>query len=305
MNASLTVTHLARRHGAVQAAADIGFAVDAGEIVGLLGPNGAGKTTVIESIAGLIEPDEGVITICGIDARARPGAARQKLGVVLQSTGLQDKITPREAITLFARLHGTAADPAPLLARFGLDEKADAAFATLSGGQRQRLALALAFVGAPQLVLLDEPTTGLDPHIRREVHDHVRAMRDEGRAILVTTHDMAEAEQLCDRILILDRGRIVAEGTPAALIAEPSAAIRVWLQASAAPACGWPAALPHIHDLAGEGAELRFTTGDLNRALAGIIALLDGEGLAIAAMRAGRATLEDVLVQLTGRDPRG
>jgi ABC-2 type transport system ATP-binding protein len=216
----IAVHGLTHRYGGVQAVDGISFEIAAGEVFGLLGPNGAGKTTTLESILGLIVPDEGRIEICGIDARADLRAARDKTGAVLQATGLQDKITPREALSLFAAFYPAPLETDGLLTRFGLVEKADAAFDTLSGGQKQRLALALAFVGNPQVLVLDEPTTGLDPQMRREVQDHIRAMKDSGRAILLATHDMEEAARLCDRVAIIARGTIVATGAPRALMAE-------------------------------------------------------------------------------------
>jgi ABC-2 type transport system ATP-binding protein len=222
MTKAIAVQGLSRRHGAVQAADGISFEVAAGEIFGLLGPNGAGKTTTLECILGLIRPDQGRIEICGIDARERQ--AREKVGAVLQATGLQDKITPREALDLFASFYATPLKSDALLGRFGLVEKADAAFESLSGGQKQRLALALAFVGNPQALVLDEPTAGLDPQIRREVQGHIRVLKDNGRAVLLSTHDMDEAEQLCDRIAVIAGGKIVACGTPRDLIAGSGAA---------------------------------------------------------------------------------
>jgi len=219
----IAVEKLSRRHGAVQAIKDVSFDVAAGEIFGLLGPNGAGKTTTLESILGLTQPDNGRIEICGIDARVRQ--AREKIGAVLQATGLQDKITPREALNLFAAFYPAAIASTALLERFGLTQKADAAYETLSGGQKQRLALALAFVGDPQVLVLDEPTTGLDPQIRREVQDHIRNLKADGRAVLLSTHDMDEAARLCDRIAVIAQGRIVATGAPGDLIAESGASL--------------------------------------------------------------------------------
>jgi len=215
----IAVHGLSHRYGGLQAVDGISFEIAAGEIFGLLGPNGAGKTTTLECILGLTAPDEGRITIAGVDTRTDPGAARKKTGAVLQATGLQDKITPREALDLFASFHATPLKTDPLLARFGLVAKADAAFETLSGGQKQRLALALAFVGDPQVLLLDEPTAGLDPQMRREVQDHIRTMKDDGRAVLLATHDMEEAERLCDRVAVVAGGKIVATGAPRALMA--------------------------------------------------------------------------------------
>ena len=222
MTAAIAVKGLSRRYGAVQAIDGVSFEVGASEVFGLLGPNGAGKTTTLECILGLTRPDQGRIEICGIDARDAPRQAREKTGAVLQATGLQDKITPREALDLFASFYRAPLASDVLLQRFGLVEKANAVFETLSGGQKQRLVLALAFVGNPQALLLDEPTAGLDPQIRREVQGHIRAMKDDGRAILLSTHDMDEAEQLCDRIAVIARGRIVAVGTPHELMAGAS-----------------------------------------------------------------------------------
>jgi ABC-2 type transport system ATP-binding protein len=217
---AIAVSGLSHRYGAVQAVDGISFEVAAGEIFGLLGPNGAGKTTTLESVLGLVAPDHGRITIAGIDARADLRAARARTGAVLQSAGLQDKITPREALDLFAAFYSAPLATDDLLARFGLTEKATARFEALSGGQKQRLALALAFVGDPQVLVLDEPTTGLDPQMRREVQDHILAMKDSGRAILLATHDMEEAARLCDRVAIIARGRIAATGSPRQLMAD-------------------------------------------------------------------------------------
>jgi len=221
MTSVLAVHGLQRRYGAVTAVDGISFEVGAGEVFGLLGPNGAGKTTTLESILGLVRPDAGRIEIEG---DADPARARAKIGAVLQATGLADKITPREALTVFGAFYSAPLAPQMLLERFGLTEKAHAAFDTLSGGQKQRLALALAFAGNPRLLLLDEPTTGLDPRMRREVQDHIAAIRQERRAVLLATHDMAEAERLCDRIAVIAQGRIVATGAPRELIAASGAA---------------------------------------------------------------------------------
>lgn len=220
MMQGLTVKDLSRRYGVVQAVEDVSFAVAPGEIFGLLGPNGAGKTTIVDCILGLSAPDVGRIQICGIDARAQGLAARAKIGAVLQATGLQDKITPREALTLFAVFYPAPLKTNALLERFGLGDKENAAYETLSGGQKQRLALALAFVGDPQVLVLDEPTTGLDPQMRRDLHGHIRALKQDGRAVLLTTHDMGEAEQLCDRVAVIANGRVLATASPRELTAK-------------------------------------------------------------------------------------
>ncbi len=219
MTKALTVSGLSRRYGAVRAVGEIGFEIAAGEIFGLLGPNGAGKTTAIECVLGLVRPDAGSIHVCGIDALARPQDARAKIGAVLQVTGLPDKITPREALDVFGAFYPNPLKTDALLDRFGLREKEGATYDTLSGGQKQRLALALAFVGDPQLLVLDEPAAGLDVQMRRELHGQIREIRAAGRAVLLATHDMNEAAQLCDRVAVIAGGKIVATGTPMKLIA--------------------------------------------------------------------------------------
>lgn len=223
MRPALAVNGLVRRYGAVKAVDGISFEIAAGEIFGLLGPNGAGKTTTLECILGLVRPRAGRIEVCGIEAASDPAAARARMGAVLQTTGLPDKITPREALTVFGTFYPAPLAPQLLLQRFGLSEKADAAFDTLSGGQKQRLALALAFMSDPALLLLDEPTTGLDPLGRREVQDHIAAIKKDGHAVLLATHDMTEAERLCDRIAVIAEGRVVASGAPRDLIAASGA----------------------------------------------------------------------------------
>jgi len=221
---SVSVRGLARRYGAVEALRGVTFEVGKGEIFGLLGPNGAGKTTALECILGLRRPDSGSVEIEGFDAILHPEEAKQRVGALLQGAALQDKITPRRALGLFASFYREAAGVEALIERFGLGEKSDSAFETLSGGQRQRLFLALAFVNNPGLVVLDEPTAGLDPKSRRELHDSIAGMRDAGRSVLLSTHDLDEAHRLCDRVGILDGGKIVALGRPGDLVAEFAAA---------------------------------------------------------------------------------
>jgi len=293
----VVVRDLSKAYGAVQAVSHVSFHIAGGEIFGLLGPNGAGKTTTVESLIGLTEPDAGQIEVCGVDVRKQAAAAKARIGAALQSTGLQDKITPREAIGLFASLYGRKVKTGELLARFGLEAKANAAFGTLSGGQKQRVALALAFVNDPQVVVLDEPSAGLDPQIRRELHDHIRQMRAEGRAVLLTTHDMDEAEALCDRIAVIAGGRIVAEGAPRDLIARSRSATRVEVQTD--KPLDALLKLKSASDLIADDAGVRFATTDLNAALAELTAELSQRKIAIVSLRAGQSTLEDVILELT------
>ena len=208
MTAAIAVADLTKKYGASTAVEGVSFEVAPGTIFGLLGPNGAGKTTIIECLVGLQKSDGGTVRLGG------------SVGVALQSTALQDRITPREALRLFGAFYPGAVRPDALLDRFALREKADAPFESLSAGQRQRLALALAFVHTPDILILDEPTAGLDPLSRRELHRSIRQWRDEGRTVLLTTHFLEEAHALCDRIAILRGGRLVATGAPDALIAD-------------------------------------------------------------------------------------
>jgi ABC-2 type transport system ATP-binding protein len=300
MPAKVAVRDLSKAYGGISAVSGVSFEIGEGEIFGLLGPNGAGKTTTIETLIGLVEPDSGEVRICGIDATSDRRRAKQKIGVALQSTGLQEKITPAEALRLFGSFYRSPVAPELLLERFGLLGKADARFDTLSGGQRQRLALALAFVNDPEAVFLDEPTVGLDPQMRLELHQQIREMKREGRSILLTTHDMEEAEQLCDRIAVINKGRIVAEGTPRELIAGSRSALTVSFQASSPLNPDWAEHLPHVSEAVADAGRVRFTTTDLTRALGELATYLEGHNIQITALKAARATLEDVIIELTG-----
>jgi ABC-2 type transport system ATP-binding protein len=300
----LAVSDLRKNYGAVEAVRGVSFEVREGEILGLLGPNGAGKTTTVECVIGLRDPDSGAIEISGLDARRRPREVKQKIGAALQTTALQDKLTPREALELFGSFYERRASPAELLERFALTEKADAPFENLSGGQRQRLALALAFVNKPEIVFLDEPTAGLDPHSRRDLRAQIARTREDGHTILLTTHDLDEAQQLCDRVAIIDHGRIVAAGTPGELMAQSTAAQSVSLVTVRAVDPRRLSALPGVKDLKPDGERARFTTTDPNRTLAELLMFLDGERIEIAELHVERATLEDVFLELTGTDLR-
>ncbi len=301
MAAKLVVENLRKRYGPVEAARGVSFDVQAGEIFGLIGPNGAGKTTTVECVLGLREPDEGRIEVCGVDARRQPKEAKQRLGAALQSTALQDKITPREALTLFGALYRLAEPPGALLERFALADKAEAAFDTLSGGQRQRLALALAFVNRPELVLLDEPTSGLDPQARRDLHDAILAMKRDGHTVLLTTHQLAEAEALCDRIAIIDRGAVIASDTPRAIVARSQALQSVHLVTSSPFERAVAASLPDGRDVEIDGLEARFRTSHVNRTLASLTARLDDLGIEVVELHVRKATLEEVFLELTAR----
>lgn len=298
----VVVRNLRKRYGPLEAVRGVSFEVRDGEILGLLGPNGAGKTTTIECILGLREPDAGEIEICGIDARRRAREVKQLIGAALQTTALQDRITPTEALTLFGSFYRNRAEPAELLERFSLTEKADAAFDTLSGGQRQRLALALAFVNRPELVFLDEPTTGLDARARRDLHGDIRQMRAEGHTLILTTHYIDEAEELCDRIAVIDRGKIIASGSPQELIATSGLAPRVTVGTDRPLELQWLTELPEVSEVEVTGSTARFQTAHPAPALARLTAILGEQGIEIHELTVRQATLEDVYLQLTSAD---
>jgi ABC-2 type transport system ATP-binding protein len=298
--AKVIVRDLHKRYGELQAAQGVGFEIQDGEIFGLLGPNGSGKTTTLECVIGLRQPDAGDIEVCGIDARRRPQAVKEKIGAVLQTIALQDKITPREALTLFASFYRDAMAPEQLLQRFALSDKADAHFDTLSGGQKQRLAVALAFVNNPELIFLDEPTTGLDPQSRRELHAEIAQMKRDGHTVLLTTHYIDEAEQLCDRIAIIDRGRIIAAGPPRDLIAESTGMQSVTLTTATSLDRQWLLAVPGLEDLVCEDTKIRFRTLTVNHTLADLMRLLDERGVELTELQVRKARLEDVFIALTG-----
>jgi ABC-2 type transport system ATP-binding protein len=299
MSAQVIVRDLSKRYGAVEAVRGVSFEIQAGEIFGLLGPNGAGKTTTLECLVGLRAPDAGVLEVCGLDARKQPQEVKQKIGVALQSTALQDKITPREALTLFGSYYREREAPAALLERFALTDKADASFDSLSGGQRQRLALALAFVNRPALVLLDEPTTGLDPQARRELHAEILKMKQDGHTVLLTTHYLEEAEQLCDRIAIIDGGRVIATGSPRELIAQSSGFQTVTLVTKPALSVERLAGAAGVAELRREGGVVRFRTERPAETLAALAALIAEQKVELVELQVKKASLEDVFVGLT------
>ena len=304
-SAKIIVRDLVKRYGATDAVQGVSFEVPAGTVFGLLGPNGAGKTTVLECLLGLRLPDSGSVVIDGIDARAHPGRARSRIGAALQSTALQDRITPREAVELFGAFYP---DPLPtdaLLARCALTDKADAPFESLSAGQRQRLALALAFVHQPDILCLDEPTAGLDARSRRELHGLIRRQRDDGRTVLMTTHHTEEAHALCDQVALLDAGRIVASGPPGELIARQRAYARLTLR-TAEPL--EPAALldlPEVLSAEIADGETRIDVEQVASAVVAVVHLLEAQNNALLDLHVSQPSLEDTLLKIIGEKEPG
>jgi len=288
----------------VHAVRGLDLHVGRGEVFGLLGPNGAGKTTSLEMLEGLIRPDAGEIRILGMDWRRQGATIRTRIGVQFQITELDDKVRVREALEMFGSFYPKARSPAELLGLLHLEDKADAYQRRLSGGQRQRLALGLALVNDPDLVFLDEPTTGLDPQARQGLWDLVRQLKQEGRTVLLTTHYMEEAEVLCDRIGIMDRGQILTLGTPRELIAglhQPSFAEIEFLGSA-------PDIRPFA-DRLGMAVEARDQSWsvpltDAKKDLQAVLSCIEGLNLPMQQLHVRRASLEDVFLQLTGRSLR-
>jgi ABC-2 type transport system ATP-binding protein len=309
---------LVKRYDDVVAVAGLDLEVRRGECFGLLGPNGAGKTTTVEILEGLRPPDEGRAELLG-ESWGRSSRADQRLrtaiGVQLQDTQLADKLTVFETIRLFRSFYPRTRgrDPQAVLTLVGLESKRDARVFKLSGGQHQRLALACALVGEPELLFLDEPTTGLDPQARRLIWDVVETFRAGGGTILLTTHHMEEAERLCDRVAVMDGGRIIALGTPARLVADLHAEQIVSLRLEgedAPPAAEDPTvtallrALPGVSAVRWREGEWSLSVARIGETLPALLATLATSGRRLAALETHQPTLEDVFVHLTGRGLR-
>jgi ABC-2 type transport system ATP-binding protein len=304
MPCQISVRGLRKQFPKVLAVAGVDLDVAAGEVFGLLGPNGAGKTTTLEMIEGLTPADAGEIEVCGLNWKDGAQQIRSRIGVQLQATSLYNKITPREALDLFGSYYPKRRGTDELLDLVQLKEKADAYHVTLSGGQMQRLALALALVNDPEVVFLDEPTAGLDPQGRRSLWEVVRAMKAEGRTVVLTTHYMDEAEALCDRLAILDHGKILRSGTPGELIA--SLGIPSVLELTFAGAPPDPSSFSEKLGAAIEvrGAVWEIPTPDPKTLLPRLMTAIEREKLDYDQLHVRRATLEDVFLQLTGRSLR-
>jgi ABC-2 type transport system ATP-binding protein len=304
MAGTLVVKDLVKRYGDVEAVRGVSFEVSGGEIFGLLGPNGAGKTSTVECVVGLRRPDGGSIRLCDMDALQQPERVKQRVGVALQATALQDKITPREALRLFGSFYRNRADVNQLIDRFALGEKADSPFDTLSGGQRQRLALALAFVNQPEVLFLDEPTTGLDPQSRRDLHDSILEMRREGRTVLLTTHYIEEAHALCDRIAIVDHGRVIAEGRPDELIAKARDTQRISVRTAQPLALNELRALPAVQSASQAGDQAELKTTRVSQTVIELVRLIEARNNELVDLHIHRPSLEDVFIELTGKGLR-
>jgi ABC-2 type transport system ATP-binding protein len=309
---ALSVRSLRKTFGPVVAVDGLDLEIGRGECFGLLGPNGAGKTTTIEICEGLNAPDAGEVEVLGRRWATHERELRELLGIQLQDTQLAEKLTVEETVRLFRSFYRRGRDVAEVLAIVQLEEKRRSRVGTLSGGQKQRLALACAIVGDPELLFLDEPTTGLDPQSRRQVWELVEQLKAAGRTILLTTHYMEEAERLADRVAIVDRGRVIALGTPRELIASLGAEHVVEFAAASAAGRRDGAALDEaaLAAVAGVRAAWRAENGfslrvaHLHETMPALLAELERRNLVLAELRTHTATLEDVFVALTGRQLR-
>jgi ABC-2 type transport system ATP-binding protein len=293
----IEVQNLRKTYGKTVAVDDISFEVAEGEIFGLLGPNGAGKTTAVECLQGLRTPDSGHLRVLGLDPRREATALRRRIGSQLQESALPDRIKVWEALDLFASVTPDALDWRILLEQWGLAEKRRASFGSLSGGQRQRLFIALALVNNPRVVFLDEMTTGLDPAARRVAWELIKSIREKGTTVVLVTHFMDEAEHLCDRLAIVDRGKIVAADTPHALILKNTSEVRVFFSCEQAN-LSWLEKVTGVKKVSRKGPRVEVEgSGAL---LAQVAAALVSYGIVPADLRVEQPTLEDVFLKLTG-----
>jgi ABC-2 type transport system ATP-binding protein len=300
---ALAVRALHKRYGDVVAVDGLDLDVRPGECFGLLGPNGAGKTTTIEICEGLLEPDSGEVEVLGRRWSTHERELRHLLGIQLQETQLAEKLTVRETVRLFRSFYRRGREPADVIALVQLEEKARARVGALSGGQKQRLALACALVGDPQLLFLDEPTTGLDPQARRQLWELIGELRAGGRTIVLTTHYMEEAERLCDRVAIVDHGRAIALGTPRELVQSLGAdhVVEFALGDGVVLDMDALAVIQGVQGVRSDQGTWALTVAELHLAVPAILAELDRRGATLAELRTHSATLEDVFVSLTGR----
>jgi ABC-2 type transport system ATP-binding protein len=302
----IAVRDLRKSYDKLEAVKGIEFEVGAGEVFGLLGPNGAGKTSTVEILEGLRPRSSGEARVLGLDPDRQTKQLKDRIGVCLQATNLPAKMKTHEALDLFASFYSRSISSDHLLQRLQLWDKRNSFYETLSGGQKQRLALALALVNDPQLLFLDEPTTGLDPQIRLEIHGLIEQMKSEKRTVVLTTHYIEEAERLCDRVAIIDEGKIVAIGTPRELQQRSAERSRIDIVSgqpmSAAMLPQWPDALES--KLSDDGKSLTVYSSRPARTLFEIMKWLDQQGMQLEDVHLKRPTLEDVFVELTGKKLR-
>jgi len=297
----IRVEDLYKSYGTVEALRGVSFEVHAGEVFGLLGPNGAGKTSTIEILEGLRTQDRGKVSVAGLDPQTAGAGFKQEVGAVLQSTALPDKLRVAEALSLFAHFYRRRNDTEALLKRFQLDEKRNAFYNQLSGGQKQRLALAMALVNDPTVLFLDEPTAGLDPQVRREIYDIIEELKSDKKTILLTTHYIEEAEKLCDRVAIVDRGKIIAEGTPRDLKQRSGNTTRIEVRLSRPPQPGVLKTLDGVADAREFDGTYVLHSSRPPQTIVSLVKQLEADGSELQSLEMFSPSLEDVFIELTGR----
>jgi ABC-2 type transport system ATP-binding protein len=301
----ISVRGLRKSYGTFEAVRGISFEVQPGEVFGLLGPNGAGKTTTVEILEGLRQRSSGETLVLGYDPGIETREIKDRIGVCLQATNLPDKIKVHEALSLFSAFYSRNTDNEKLLERLQLTEKRNEYYSKLSGGQKQRVALALALVNDPQLLFLDEPTTGLDPQVRLEIHGLIQELRSAKRSILLTTHYIEEAERLCDRVAIIDEGQIIEIGSPREIQQRTLGTSMIEIRCEQPIPAGDPPFLnDEKHEFSADRKSLTVQSAQPARAIVDLVKWIDQLGLELADIHLKRPTLEDVFILLTGKKLR-
>jgi ABC-2 type transport system ATP-binding protein len=297
----IQVENLFKSYGAVEALCGVSFVVEEGEVFGLLGPNGAGKTSTVEILEGMRTADRGLIRVCDLDPQKAGNDFKQTVGAVLQFTSLPDKLRVKEAIDLFANFYRRRVNTDELLRRFQLDEKRNAFYSHLSGGQKQRLALAMALVNDPLVVFLDEPTAGLDPQVRREIYDIIEQLKRDKKTVLLTTHYIEEAERLCDRVAIVDHGKIIALGTPRELKHGSAGTTRIEIRLARPTTNGLLSHLEGVADCREFDGAYILHSARAPQTIVALVKQLEAENNELQSLEMFSPSLEDVFIELTGR----
>jgi ABC-2 type transport system ATP-binding protein len=301
LGATIEVNNLTKRYGDVEALRGVSFAVDEGEVFGLLGPNGAGKTSTVEILEGLRTPDGGSVSVCGLDPQTSGAEFKYVIGAALQATALPDKMRVDEALDLFGSFYPKRRGTQELLERFGLEEKRNAFYSQLSGGQKQRLALAMALVNDPRVVFLDEPTAGLDPQVRHEIYDIIEELKKGKKTVLITTHYIEEAERLCDRVAIVDHGKVIALGTPRELKQRSAAVTRITVRMAKPETNGALSKLEGVAECRTEAGDYLLYSTRVPRTIVALVKHLEEQNNELVSLEISTPTLEDIFLELTGR----